>query len=220
MAGVSQPAAGGGRRIVVPAERLDGWLIGFAERHGGTDWVADPRQVVVTAADGARAECEVPFPPLDVDHDMPFGGLIAHACAERTVGVLLVRLGGYAAGVFTGPRLIAAKVGSRHVHGRAAPGGWSQKRFARRREGEAQAALQAAADAAARLLIPAVGELQAVVGGGDRRALTAVLGDPRLAALRPLVTGRVLSVPDPRLRVLQGSHQLFRTVSVRVLDPE
>jgi hypothetical protein len=162
----------------------------------------------------------VPFPPLQVDQQLPFGGLIAHACAERTVGVLLVRLGGYAAGVFAGPRLIAAKVGSRHVHGRAAPGGWSQKRFARRREGQAEAALHAGADAATLVLVPALGELQAVVVGGDRRAINAVLGDPRLAALRPLVTGRVLSVPDPRLRVLQGSHQLFRAVSVRVRDPE
>ena len=60
----------------------------------------------------------------------------AHARKPRTVGVLLVRLGGYAAGVFTGypPVLGAAKVGSRLVHGRSAAGGWSQHRFARRRE--------------------------------------------------------------------------------------
>ena len=41
--------------------------------------------------------------------------LAAHAAADRTVGVLLVRLGGYAVGVFTGspPRLIDSKTGSR-----------------------------------------------------------------------------------------------------------
>src|ERR1700690_738002 len=46
--------------------------------------------------------------------------LAAHARKPRTVGVLLVRLGGYAAGVFTGypPVLGAAKVGSRLGHGR------------------------------------------------------------------------------------------------------
>ena len=75
----------------------------------------------------------------------------AHARAPRTVGVLLVRLGGYAAGVFTGypPALADAKVGSRLVHGRSAAGGWSQHRFARRREKQANEALEAAADAAA-----------------------------------------------------------------------
>ena len=76
--------------------------------------------------------------------------LAAHARKPRTVGVLLVRLGGYAAGVFTGypPVLGAAKVGSRPVHGRSAAGGWSQHRFARRREKQANEALSAAADAA------------------------------------------------------------------------
>ena len=41
-----------------------------------------------------------------------------------------------------------AKVGSRLVHGRSAAGGWSQHRFARRREKQANEALSAAADAA------------------------------------------------------------------------
>ncbi len=92
--------------------------------------------------------------------DRPAGGpddpaaiaeaLAAHARKPRTVGVLLVRLGGYAAGVFTGypPVLGDAKVGSRPVHGRSAAGGWSQHRFARRREKQANEALSAAADAA------------------------------------------------------------------------
>ena len=74
----------------------------------------------------------------------------AHAAVPRSVGVLLVRLGGYAAGVFTGypPALADAKTGSRLVHGRSAAGGWSQHRFARRREKQANEALDAAADAA------------------------------------------------------------------------
>ncbi|MGH3281820.1 MAG: Vms1/Ankzf1 family peptidyl-tRNA hydrolase, partial [Trebonia sp.] len=74
----------------------------------------------------------------------------AHARAPRAVGVLLVRLGGYSAGVFTGypPVLADAKTGSRLVHGRSAAGGWSQQRFARRREKQASEALEAAAGAA------------------------------------------------------------------------
>ena len=38
------------------------------------------------------------------------------------------------------PQLAASKTGSRLVHGRAAAGGWSQHRFARRRENQATAA--------------------------------------------------------------------------------
>ena len=112
--------------------------------------------------------------------------LAAHARKPRTVGVLLVRLGGYAAGVFTGypPVLGAAKVGSRLVHGRSAAGGWSQHRFARRREKQANEALSAAADAAV-LIFGGVkkggARLDAVVLGGDRRAVADLRDDPRLA---------------------------------------
>src|SRR5258708_2392182 len=76
--------------------------------------------------------------------------IAAPAGVPRAVGVLLVRLGGYAAGVFAGypPALADAKVGSRPVHGRSAAGGWSQQRFARRREKQANEALDAAAGAA------------------------------------------------------------------------
>ena len=88
--------------------------------------------------------------------DRPLSGSPRTPSADRTVGVLLVRLGGYAAGVFTGtePVLAASKVGSRLVHGRSAAGGQSQRRFARRRENQAQQALGAAADTAVAVFGP------------------------------------------------------------------
>jgi len=110
---------------------------------------------------------------------------------------------------------VASKVGSRLVHGRHRKGGSSSGRFARRREGQARAALQAAADVAARVLLPAAGSLDALVLGGDRRALDEVLADARLAALRALVSGRVLDVPDPRLHVLRAMPERFLATVVR-----
>ena len=93
-----------------------------------------------TAEDGSVAECYPPFPPrggaamlaatagADSATD-PAGpatpadvaaiaeAFAAHARRPRTVGVLLVRLGGYAAGVFTGyPPVLAGR------QGRLAPG--------------------------------------------------------------------------------------------------
>ena len=91
-----------------------------------------------------------------------------------------------------------SKVGSRQVHGRSAAGGWSQQRFARRREGQVRVALAAAADLAATLLVPVAATLDAVVLGGDRRSVDTVLADVRLAPLRPLVVPPLLDVPDPR----------------------
>jgi hypothetical protein len=157
---------------------------------------------------------------LPVAREAAYGGLVAHACADRRVGVLLVRLGGHAAGVFEGTRLLTSKVGSRQVHGRSAAGGWSQQRFARRREGQVRVALGAAADTAVATLGPALSGLHAVVLGGDRRALDAVLEDPRLAGLRPLVAEPRLDVPDPRLKVLEDTPRQFRAVRVRVLEPD
>jgi len=135
------------------------------------------------------------------------------------VGVLLVRLGGHAAGVFAGRRLVDSKVGSRNVHGRHRAGGSSQQRFARRREGQARVALEAAADEAARILLPHRRDLDAVVLGGDRRALAEVLDDVRLRPLAPLVTDRVLDVPDPRLKVLQATPDRFRATVIRLPAP-
>ncbi|HEV7208418.1 MAG TPA: acVLRF1 family peptidyl-tRNA hydrolase [Mycobacteriales bacterium] len=204
-----RPAAGGGRWVAVAPERIDRWLAGFADRHGEVTEERAADLVRVVGADGAVAEIHVPYPPLH-------GPLVAHCLAERRVGVLLVRLGGYAAGVFEGPRLVSSKVGSRPVHGRSAAGGWSQQRFARRRAGQSAVALSAAADAAVRILLPAT--LSAVVLGGDRTALDGVLADPRLASLRPLVTGRIMDVPDPRLTVLRSAP--FRDVWIRIRDPD
>jgi hypothetical protein len=218
------------RVLTVSPERLDAWLAGFATRHGATTHRAGPDAVVVEAADGAVASCAVPFPPLDPDEpgpdgtDQPYGGLLAHAARERRVAVLLVRRGGYAAGVFAGTRLVASKVGSRHVQGRTAAGGQSQQRFARRREKQTREAFEAAADVAARILLPHVAGLDAVVTGGDRAAVDHVLADRRLtalAALRDRTGGRPhLAVPDPKLAVLEATPATFRAVRITLSEPD
>jgi peptide subunit release factor 1 (eRF1) len=175
-------------------------------------------EVTFVAAGGERVVCEPPFPPLPSKVRGSRAGfdaspLLDHVRRERTVGVLLVRLGGHAAGVFEGERLVDSKVGSRLVHGRHRKGGSSSGRFARRREGQARAALEQAADVAARVLLGPC--LDAVVLGGDRRALDTVLADPRLAPLRELAVDRVLDVPDPRLAVLRAMPDRFRATVVR-----
>lgn len=214
-----RPARGGGRWVDVGAERVERFLAGFAERHGAVQVDASADVVRVRAEDGAIAECEVPFPPLHVDADAVDGGLAAHARRDRRIGVMLVRRGGYAAGIFDGVRLVTSKTGSRHVQGRSAAGGWSQQRFARRREGQARVAVEAAADTVAAVLLPLWDSLDAVVVGGDRSICDEVLRDRRLAPLLPLLVDRRLDVPDPRLRVLEATPAAFRAVRVRLNEP-
>jgi hypothetical protein len=204
----------------------------FISRHGPA--VAQPGDsvVVLRARDGAVAHCHPPFPPLPhpagsladqpglADPARQAGLIAAHAAADRTVGVLLVRLGGYAAGVFTGipPRLVSSRTGSRLVHGRSAAGGWSQHRFARRREQQAARALAAAADAAVTVLGGYPGPIDAVVLGGDRRAVASVRADPRVGPLLGPAVDRFLTVPDPRLAVLAGTPRLFLAVRIRLAE--
>ena len=217
------------RWVEVPPERLVRWVEHFTRRHGPTVAEPGPEVVVLRARDGAAAACHPPFPPLaggqpgqDAEDPARQAELMAaHAAASRTVGVLLVRLGGYAVGVFTGdpPQLAASKTGSRLVHGRAAAGGWSQHRFARRRENQATAALRAAADTAVTVLEPYQGRLDAVVLGGDRRAVAGVRSDPRLAPSMALAVERFLTVPDPRLAVLKDTPRLFRAIRIRLTEP-
>jgi peptide subunit release factor 1 (eRF1) len=124
---------------------------------------------------------------------------------DRRIGVLLVRLGGYATGVLDGEQLVASKTGSRLVHGRHRAGGSSANRFRRRREEQARAALDEAADAAARVLLPWLDRLDAVAFGGDREAIRRTLSTHRdLAPLHALALERFFAVPEPRRRVLEA----------------
>lgn len=196
-------------RYEIPPERLGRWLDRWASANAPVRRTLDG---VVFEGDAEVAFCSPPFPPVaapQTAEGFAPEALLAHAARERRVGVLLVRLGGAAAGVFEGRALIDSKVETRLVHGRHRAGGQSARRFERRRQGQARIALQAAADAAARVIVPALGELEAVVLGGDRRALAVVLEDPRLAGARALATERVIEVAEPRLDVLRAAPDRF-----------
>jgi hypothetical protein len=195
--------------VTVAAERLGRWLDGFAERHGDATSEQSSELVALTGADGARAWIHVPFPPLA-------GELVEHVQRNRRVGVLLVRRSGFAVGVFEGASLVTSKVDSSYVQGTTKAGGWSQQRYARRRANQADAAFAEAAEVAARILPGR--PLDALVAGGDRAAVRAVLDDRRLRNLEPLLTGPWLTVKDPKLRVLASTPEQFRAVRIS-LDP-
>jgi hypothetical protein len=204
------------RRVVIEAARLPKWLDGFADRHGGFSTEVSADRVLVTAADSSRVWIDVPFPPWDFEASRPLTTLQLHLTRRRKVGVLLVRRGGYAAGVFDGTELISSKVGSAYVQGTTKAGGWSQQRYARRRDNQSKAAFAEAADVAARILLPALPELVALICGGDKAAVGSALSDPRLVELLPLRQGPFLPVPDPRLKVLQATPPKFLVVTLHI----
>jgi Actinobacteria/chloroflexi VLRF1 release factor len=147
-----------------------------------------------------------PFPlrhegEYDVVHVRP---LLDEIAENHRVGAVLVRLGGYAVGVFEGDELVASKVGQRLVHGRHRAGGSSANRFRRRREEQARVLLLEAAEVAARVLDPERPRLEAIALGGDRTAVRRMIElRPELAWLDSLALERFFTVPDPRQAVLE-----------------
>ena len=216
--------AAGGRAVEVAPERLGRFLERFAAGHGGvvTTTVA-PQRVDVTTGDGWTASIPVPFGPLAAQPSKQAGqavdDLLGHLMVPRTIGLLLVRLGGYSVGIARAGVVLTSSTGSRLVHGRTAAGGQSQQRFARRREGQARVALRAAADTAARVLLPRAAELDAIVVGGDTAALRSLTADPRLAALLARAEPRVLDIPEPRRAVLDEAARRARCVEVQLHPP-
>jgi hypothetical protein len=218
-----RPVAGGGRAVEVPPERLEGWFSRFGARHGGVvSTSVAPDLYLVTAADGAEVSVSPAYGEFTRSGEqfsgLELGPLLVHAFTPRRIGLLLVRLGGHSIGIAQDGVVLVSTTDSRQVHGRNKAGGWSQQRFARRREGQARVALQAAADDAVRVLAARVGELDAVVLGGDRQALDALRGDRRLDEVFALASPRVLDVPEPRRAVLDEAAVRARAVEVVVRE--
>ena len=177
-------------------KRLAALADGRAVYEGGAVRIETPEETITVR------------PPFGLEHTgsyerLELGPLFEALEAEHVVAVLLVRLGGYAVGVFEGERLVASKVGSRFVKGRHKKGGSSASRFRRRREEQARELVEAAAETAVRVLEPYRERIEFVALGGDRRAVDAVLEESRLDWLRERALERFFTVGEPRLRELE-----------------
>lgn len=217
----TRQAPGGGTVVEVEPERLARWFTRFAERNDGVSRTELTRErVVVSGGNGVTATVTVPFGPLGVADGqysgLAVGPLVDHVSRPRRIGLLLVRLGGHSVGVAENGRVVVSRTDRRPVHGRNAAGGWSQQRFARRREGQARQALRAAATDAADVLGTRLGELDAVVLGGDRRALDDLRTDRRLDPLFARAQPRILDVGEPRRSVLDDAAERARAVEITV----
>jgi hypothetical protein len=189
-------AAGGGKWVDVAPERLERWMENFGARHGAYT----ESGLTLTAAETVAE-------------------LVRLAREPRRLGLLLARKGAVAVGIAEGEELIASKVDTHYVQGRTAAGGWSQQRFARRRDNQAKAAAADGAGIVGRILLPDVRRLAALVTGGDRSAIDMILAAPPLAPVAALRDGRVLDVPEPRHAVLVSAVAGARAVTILVKEP-
>jgi len=206
------------RTVLVPPERLRRWFENFESRHGPIRLAVDEGRLLATADDGERAEAALPF-ARGYDGPPDVAALVeAAAAGPITWGVLLVRKGGFAVAALHGQAPLASKVGQRHVQGKTKAGGQSQQRFSRRRDNQARQAYEAAAEHAHRILVLEVGGVAALVCGGDRGAVDAVLSESRLAHLSDVRVEPWLPVPDPRRAVLDKAIADGLSVSVTITE--
>jgi hypothetical protein len=199
--------------VLVPRERIRRWLDNFVASHGATELTVADGHLRGQAEDGSWFDAA---PPFDRSVDEPtVDALDVASTPPDDWGVLLVRKGGFAVARLAGDQIVESKVGQRHVQGRTKAGGQSQQRFARRRDNQARQAYEAAAEHAARILCR---PLDALVCGGDRSAVDAVLTDPRLASFTQVRVEPWLAVPDPRRAVLDQAVADACSVAITVTD--
>jgi len=211
-----RPDPGHARLVEVDPERIVLWVNGFAERHGALTWSSTERSLALSAADGATAVLEpfahcAPSGPGAVDE-------LAHwAAPPARLALVLVRRGGYAVGLGQEQELTAHKVGTRYVQSRTAAGGWSQHRFARRRDNQADALVGSVIEHTIRIVLASPAD--ALVVGGDKVLVRDVLVDARLSRLASLPRRELFDLPDPRLVVLQRALRRGRAVRITLREP-
>lgn len=214
-----QGRAASTRTAFVPGARLAGWVERFAASHGALDYEDHDDGVRLAAADGATALLVAPWP----DDGRPGRGaglverLASLASQPRTVGLVLVRRGGYGVAVASEGIILAAKTGSKYVQSRTAAGGQSQQRFARRRANQADAMAEAVAEQAR--LVFSGQAFEYILPGGDRALADEVLAHPALKPWAGLPRLAYLDVPDPRAAVLKKAAAHACAVRVTVKDP-
>ena len=149
---------------------------------------------------------EPPFPILD---DVQFSRyefdpLINVLNKERVIGVIALRLGRFAVGVYRGRELIGSKTGSKYVKGRHRAGGSSARRFERIREKQKKELFDKVCNVVSDQFSSYWGQLDRVFLSGERMTLNGfLLSCEKLAPLRDLVAKRVLNIREPSHKALE-----------------
>jgi hypothetical protein len=174
--------------------------------HAAIERLRSPTGSVVFWGTDARLVVAPPFPVRDRRRHGGFrtAELRALLTEPRTLGVILLRLGGYSVGLYRDGVFVEAKTGGRFVKNRHRKGGQSQRRFERIREGQIREHFDDVGEVVRARLLPHAAEIDSVVLGGDRRTIQAwIARSPLPGPLANKLLPRVLDVPEPRRDVLE-----------------
>lgn len=205
------------RTVRIAPERLAGWLARFEDSHGEVTAAALGADVMLTSPDGAQARMIEQWSDDPLPSEQPLDAFLSRQLRTRTFGLLLARRGAHGIGIAQGEQLLVHRIDTHYVQGRTKAGGWSQQRYARRRANQTTAAWESAARDAAELLLPHAAELEALICGGDKPLISAILAEPDLAPLAALRTIQGLpGLAEPRLVVLQKAAAMAREVPIEL----
>jgi len=151
-----------------------------------------------------RSGVSMLLPPFPVVGQIVAEGLetsTLRALLERdlAIGVLLIRMGEYAIGVFRGEQLVSSKVGTGLVHARHRQGGSSSHRFERHREKQIETFFARVCGHAREHLEPHAREIDHLAYGGERFTVLDFRKQCRiLSQFDERVIPRLLGVRQPR----------------------
>jgi hypothetical protein len=131
------------------------------------------------------------------------------------LGLVLVRLGHYAIGLFQGERLIEGKAGTGLVHARHHKGGSSANRFARHREKQMEYFFTRVEIHAREIIEPHLKEIDFILYGGTRDTLQVMWRQCSFFnTLQSKTIGRLLSVREPKRSSFEEAAALAYTSTV------
>lgn len=156
------------------------------------------------------------LPPFPIKDSAIFPGYITGSLAslleqDRSIALVLVRLGAYALGVCRGETLITSKVGTGLIHGRHKKGGSSQQRFQRHREKQIEQFLVKVCERVQEHLVPYLDSLDHVVYGGAWTTIELLQKRcPSLRRLEYSTLPPLLDIPSPKQAVLEAAiHRIW-----------
>ncbi len=232
------------RTLTIDRNRLPGWFERFEDRQGALElvgstpesslaagapaWTFRAPSGHLVAVDGAAIAAldqrDLGIERGTVTPPVNWQTLLERAQWDITVGIVLLRRGGYSVGIASEGRLVSSKSDTKYVQGRTAAGGWSQQRYQRRRTGQTADLLKSATHAATHLL-SAEGaadtprNVDALATGGDRALLEALFSEATMAPWARLPRVHVAVHGDPRQRDAAQVARETQALKVTITDP-
>lgn len=161
----------------------------------------------------------VPFPvrnEISLERKFSTNQLKEILTRKYTLGIVLLRLGEYAIGIFEGEKLLLSKCGKRFLRGKHKKGGFSQARFARDREAKTEVFFGEVYSILRSRFEPYLEKLNFVLYGGAKITIRKFRKRNHfMKKLEGKTLDRTIEIPKANKKILDDI--LFKVFQTRVL---